>query len=178
MSEPASNPYIDETLMNAYVAYSPAENKKYLEQHAASNKTQAIAATSTTTTGIQPKQPLIPSQYQSYNEYNANSQETEIIDEPITGIPIGDGTTDDPPLSYNELSSLKSGDILYILAEGEEDEQHMVWSCVTFLGLEEDGFRAKTNVIIPETNNFEEIFYNTFGDDNMPVIYKEEQKKK
>eukprot|EP00484_Ammonia_sp_Unknown_P010593 CAMPEP_0197054320 /NCGR_PEP_ID=MMETSP1384-20130603/38325_1 /TAXON_ID=29189 /ORGANISM="Ammonia sp." /LENGTH=42 /DNA_ID= /DNA_START= /DNA_END= /DNA_ORIENTATION= len=36
----AKNPYLDETLMNAYVTFSPSEHSQYLQSTGASSSTQ------------------------------------------------------------------------------------------------------------------------------------------
>ena len=82
------------------------------------------------------------------------------MDHDVIGIPIGNDP-DEAPLSYSELSSLKKGDILWVLEDDESDES---WSRVTFVGLEHDGFIFKNSLC-------EEVFYPTQNDDDMPVIY-------
>eukprot|EP01084_Bolivina_argentea_P054746 100392_1 len=161
MTESSDNPYIDEALLHAYATYSPAETSRYLQEHNASKTTQQIANNAALTTQTQFTQLNAPYDV-SYHYSDAYSQqEAMIYDEEALGIPIGDGISDKPPLSHSELSSLREGDILYILEESEEKEA--VWLSVTFLGLEDDGFRVQSNA--------EQIFYNTFGDEDMPVIY-------
>ena len=56
-----------------------------------------------------------------------------MIEDNIVGLPFATSNHDETPITYDELSTLKEGDIIWILDEENEDEDQMAaWIRGTF----------------------------------------------
>eukprot|EP00484_Ammonia_sp_Unknown_P009373 CAMPEP_0197072696 /NCGR_PEP_ID=MMETSP1384-20130603/210226_1 /TAXON_ID=29189 /ORGANISM="Ammonia sp." /LENGTH=882 /DNA_ID=CAMNT_0042511517 /DNA_START=33 /DNA_END=2683 /DNA_ORIENTATION=- len=158
----AKNPYLDETLMNAYVTFSPSEHSQYLQSTGVSSTTQPL------NTSHAANAHYLPSQH--YHAHHANSQQDGggVIDEHVIGMPWG-GTQDEEPLSFDQLSQLNENDILWMLEEagGEDDDfNEQAWSRVAFVRAEAAGFMVRNSAN-------EEVFYQCMDDEDMPVLFKD-----
>jgi len=165
MSEPINNPYLDPTLMDAYINYSPYENSKYLKEHGASKTTQEIAATSTTTIDSNQQQPAVinPLQYATMNANNANSQLDEVmIDEDIIGLPFATEDEDQAPMTFEQLKKLRCGDKIWMY----DDEIEEAWMPIIFKNLDGNG----CGFMYQDTKG-EEVFVEVYDNDTMPALY-------
>eukprot|EP00485_Elphidium_margaritaceum_P006874 CAMPEP_0202700858 /NCGR_PEP_ID=MMETSP1385-20130828/14013_1 /ASSEMBLY_ACC=CAM_ASM_000861 /TAXON_ID=933848 /ORGANISM="Elphidium margaritaceum" /LENGTH=684 /DNA_ID=CAMNT_0049358143 /DNA_START=19 /DNA_END=2073 /DNA_ORIENTATION=- len=90
MSVPQNNPYLDPSLMNAYGAFSPAQNT-------AKNANTSVRVT------------------QARNAHSQQQQQhDDMPDMDVVGLPFGE---DDVPLSYEELRALDEGTLLMMMDE-------------------------------------------------------------